>query len=145
MAEIRLDAKLADYLGEVARRRFDWAACNCFTLCADWVLRATGRDPAAAWRSSYCDKATAVRLLRREGGPILLAEKAMARAGAARVEKPGPGDVALAWVPIGRQSRRVIRRPTGAICVDGKSFAVLTTDLGLVIAPLPLIRAWKVA
>lgn len=134
--------QLREFLEEMAKRRFDWAECNCFTICADWVMNTTGRDPAAKWRYIKT-KAQARRIVREAGGDILLAEKAMAAFGARLISVPKCGDIALVRAPSAKRGRKIIQRPVGAICVDSNQFAVLTADLGLVIAPLPLIRAWS--
>jgi len=126
-------------------RRFDWVECNCFTFCADWVLEVTGRDPAAQWRGRFSSKADAVRLLRLAGGTRALAERAMASAGAPLTDNPQAGDVVLVLAPIGTGAgNKIIRRPTGAICVDAEKVALMTGDLGLLIAPLPIVKAWSV-
>lgn len=142
MAEILNSLK--DYLGSLVGKRFDWPTCNCFVICADWVALSTGRDPAARWRNQYHDKPSALRLLRREGGSRLLARKAMLSIGCPVIETPGAGDVALVMAPIGTRDGRVLLRPTGAICVDGKAFALITVDLGLVVAPMKPVVAWSV-
>jgi len=140
VAEIRL----SDYLTEAAERRFDWRDRNCFLFCADWLVLSRGRDPAAAWRGQFHDRREAMALLKREGGPIALACKAMAAIGASATDKPKPGDVALVMGPIGRKRGRIIKQPTGAICLNEQSFAVLTIDCGLVIAPMALHCAWTI-
>lgn len=141
MAEVRL----GQYLSELARNtRFDWVSANCFTMCADWVLASTGKDPAEKWRGAWTNKDDGLKLLRREGGATAFASKAMTRAGFSLTENPQAGDVALVWSPIGKVGRKMINRPTGAICVDEKQFALLTVDLGLFISPMRLIKAWKI-
>lgn len=132
------------FLGELARRRFDWEKCNCFTICADWVLRSTGRDPAAQWRRAVRSRDDALALLKREGGAVALADKAMMAVGAVVTMNVAGGDVAIVSMPMKREGAEIIRRPTAAICVDGNCFAWLTLNDGLVIAPLPLIRGWHI-
>lgn len=139
MAEV-----LGDFLWQAARRRFDWATCNCFTIVADWVLAVSGRDPAAQWRG-VASKAQARRVVRQAGGDVALVRGAMRAFGAVEIARPQSGDVALVRAPVGRRTDGQLRhRAVGAICVDDKNFAVLTVDLGLLIAPLPLIRAWRI-
>ena len=140
MAEVHL----SEFLGELAKRKFDWAQSNCFLICADWVLLVTGRDPASPWRGRYKTKHEAFRLIREQGGPVALATKAMERVKFILTEVPSAGDVALVWTPVGKRNNKIMERPTGAICVGPNHYAVLTVDLGLVIAPLRLIKAWRV-
>ena len=138
MAEV-----LRTFLEELSRQRFDWSERNCFTVCADWVKLVTGRDPAARWRHVK-SQAEARRVVRRAGGEIVLVERAMTAFGAQTTAEPRCGDVALVTAPRSRRGDRVIYRPTGAICVDGTKYAILTVDLGLVVWPLPVVRAWRV-
>ena len=140
MAEVLLE----EYLQALAKKPFDWISCNCFLICADWVQLKTGRDPAGKWRGKYHDKASALRLLRREGGPRGLARKAMFAIGCPTTEAPNAGDVALVMAPIGKRGDAIVMRPTGAICVDGRAFALITVDLGLLIHPMKPETSWSV-
>lgn len=106
-------------------------------------MKITGRDPAAQWRH-ITTKADARRIVRQAGGDIVLVERAMAAFGARPIAVPQCGDIALVRAPSAKCGSKIIQRPVGAICVDSNQFAVLTVDLGLVIAPLPLIRAWSI-
>jgi hypothetical protein len=137
-------AVLSEFLGELARRRFDWVTCNCFTICADWVLRAHGRDPAAPWRDRFQTRDDALAFLRDAGGAVAFADRAMQDIGAVPTLQVRAGDVAMVSMPIARLDGDIIRRPTAAICVDAKAFASLTLRDGLVIQPLPLIQGWHI-
>src|SRR5262245_39218530 len=134
---------LKAFLAEAAKQPFDWTRCNCLTFCADWVRLRTGRDPAAQWRTVKSKK-QARKVTREAGGDIALCERAMRTFGASEIECPRAGDVALVRAPVTRRGNTVRYRAIGAICVAPHRFAVLTPDLGLVIAPLPVIRAWAI-
>jgi hypothetical protein len=138
MAELRVNGELARFLRELAARRFDWASCNCLTVCADWVLRATGRDPAAPWRGRLGSKADAIALVAEFGGLENFAQAAMSSIGARtlRPEMAAAGDVAI--VPSSSAA------PMGAICVAPDRFAFLTVDLGLMVASRRVLRAWSI-
>jgi hypothetical protein len=131
MAEIRL----SDFLGLMARRRIDFATGNCFSICADWIAMRTGRDPAAPWRRIN-SRTQARAAVRAAGGDEALVAHAMAAFPI--TDNPRAGDVALVRAPVGRGIR-----PVAAICVAPGRFALLT-DRGLAIAPLPVIRAWRI-
>ncbi len=50
--------------------------------------------------------------------------------------------------PYAERRGKIQRRPTGAICVDGGRRAVITSDMGIVIAGndrLPMLRAWTLS
>ncbi len=64
--------------------------------------------------------------------------------GVSMTTEPKVGDVALVTAPCKRTEGRIIYGPVGAICVDDTNYATLTRDLGLVVAPLPLVRAWRI-
>lgn len=123
------------FLAEMAKRRIDFANGNCFSICADWIARRTGSDPAAPWRW-IATRAQARAAVRAAGGDVALVVAAMAAF--AETDEPRAGDVALVAAPVGRRCRAV-----GAICVAQDRYAVLT-DRGLAIAPLPVLRAWRV-
>jgi hypothetical protein len=135
-----------EFLRARAAQRFDWAAGNCLTLCADWIVARTGRDPAAGYRDVNTQEAGNA-LMRAHGGMLPFASSAMAVIGMpilADTQDAREGDVALVWAPIGKQGRRIVRRPTGALCLGDRDVAVLTVDRGLVVAPLSMLRAWRI-
>jgi hypothetical protein len=143
MAEVLVTAALRDYLGSVSHRRFDWTDCNCFTICADWVATVTGRDPMAPWRH-VSSKAQARRVVRQAGGDLALVARAMCAFGAPPTPDPKIGDIALVKAPTGKRGAEVLYRPAGAICIGGGSFAILTADMGLVLAPMDMLAAWSI-
>lgn len=134
---------LSGYLAEVAGSRFEWGRRDCLLFAADWIKRCRGVDPAAPWRGTYVSRRGCLELLARHGGVETLVQAAMANAGIKTADNPSPGDVALVIAPV-RHGKAVVNAPVGAIAVGSSSFAVLTIDCGLVIAPLRPIVSWKV-
>lgn len=143
MPDIPASGTLPVFLAELARRPFDAGRSNCFFVCADWVARRTGRDPAAAWRGQIHSAADVRRALRQAGGVENLAAAALAAIGVPRAAgAPAAGDVALVLAPQ-RRAHLVMRGLTAALCVAPGYYALLTRDRGLVIARLPLVAAWR--
>lgn len=93
---------LASFVQARMRRPFAWGGQDCCMTAADWVLLATGEDPAAEYRGKYTDEAAALTLIDEAGGlmamitlpdkPINLAQR---------------GDVVLARVD-GRESLGIV-------------------------------------
>lgn len=52
-------------------RPFSVGGNDCLLFCADWILEATGVDPAAEWRGTYDEPIGALRQLRRFGARTL--------------------------------------------------------------------------
>lgn len=144
MADLRLmKGELAEYLAEVARRRFAYGANDCATLMADWLVRLGLPDPMADLRGSYETHAGWRRVSRREGGMLASCRRRFVLIEETRA--PVAGDVALIASPILRcgSSSRVIVGATGAICVDANVRAFLT-ERGVRIRMMPTIAAWRV-
>lgn len=83
-------------------------------------------------------------LLRSGGGTAAIANAALSDLGAQVTEAPVAGDVALVLAPIESEGQ-VKWRETCAICVKAGTFALLTSDLGLMIHPLKAVKAWSLA
>lgn len=130
---------LSDYLRTAAGKRFEWGRCDCLLFAADWIVRARGVDPAASVRGRYHSRREGIALLSNNGGIERLVSDALANAGMKVTDDPKPGDVALVLAPT---ADRV--EPVGAICVGVSSYAVMTVDCGLVVAPLQPVITWRV-
>lgn len=136
---------LKTYLSSLAGRRWRPGALDCGVFMADWVRLVRGVDPIADVRGSYATERGFKRILRREGGFARSCAVRLAAVGYAPTLTPAAGDIAVVLAPYAVREGRVLRRPTGAICVSTQMCAVMTSDLGVVIADnslLPLIRAY---
>lgn len=122
---------LRDYLARAARRGFDWRAFHCGLLAADWVLAATGRDPAEGLRDLSLREMAALK--KEEGGFLPLFSRLAFATGLAWRSTAQPGDVGVILAG---------RRQTGAIRT-GKGWAVLTPG-GYAVARLPSLSVWAV-
>lgn len=136
---------LEGFLTEARRLPFDWKRCNCLTFCADWIVLLTGRDPAARFRHIK-SKAQARKVTRQAGGDVALVESAMRTFGAQETATPELGDFALVEAPVSAKGGVVRHRAIGAICLGGSParYAVLTADIGLVTAPMRMLKAWSI-
>jgi len=127
---------LAEFLATLAGRKWEWGRTDCLMVLADWFVVQRGWDPVAEWRGTYSTEAECLRILEREGGIVSLVEK-IVHGICPRTNSPQAGDIAIVRTP----------KMTGAICVSESMRAILTTDIGLLIAnekELPLVAAWRV-
>lgn len=138
---------LTAWLDEACAREWDWAGWNCILAPADWALRLTGADPAAAWRADCRDEASARAVVRRAGGLVRLAGAALEPLGWRRVTgSPGVGAVGVVRRagPDGDRPGRIgLRTGFGAVCL-GARWALATGD-GLLVEPARPIAAWEYA
>ncbi|WP_316188329.1 MULTISPECIES: DUF6950 family protein [unclassified Bradyrhizobium] len=137
---------LLDYLASLAQRRWAPGVLDCGVFMADWVVACGRPDPIADVRGSYDSERGFLRILRREGGFEASCAARLARVGGVETADPAAGDLAVVLAPYAIRRGKLQLRPTGAICVNPAMRAVITSDLGLVIAgddALPLMRAWK--
>jgi hypothetical protein len=133
---------LSDYLAAMAGRRWRPGVLDCGVFMADWVCAVTGIDPIADVRGSYTTERQFLRILRREGGFEQSCARRLAAVGYVETSRPGAGDIVTVLAPYAVRRGKIQQRPTGAIGVDQTRRAVMTSDLGLVIAPLPTRRAF---
>lgn len=89
-----IEAALEAYFDRALDRPFETGSADCCLFGADWVLEWTGRDPAAAWRGYFGDRAAA-RLMRRHGGVLGLARTGFASAGLIAAVRPRIGSVGV--------------------------------------------------
>lgn len=124
---------LAAFLRAGGARPFAWGVQDCCLWAADWVLAATGRDPAAGWRGRYLTALGAARLVTRRGGFEAHVAACLADVGLAETSDPGPGDVGIVELTNG---------PTFAVRASGCWAA--KSECGVVLADAPYLRAWSV-
>lgn len=139
------DLSLKAYLASLADRRWRPGALDCGVFMADWVRAVRGVDPIADVRGTYSSTREFNLILRREGGFAKSCADRLAAIGYVPTETPAAGDLAVVLAPFAIRKGKILRRPTGAICVSDRLRAVMTSDLGVVIADnslLPLIRAY---
>lgn len=139
-----IERELADYLAGLAHTRFAYGSCDCATLMANWLVRLGYADPMADRRGSYCKIEEYLEAVASEGGFKKSCRNRFASIGLIRTRSPAAGDVALVLAPIGIREGKIDKTATGALCVTETMRAVMTGDMGIVVAPLPTIRAWKV-
>lgn len=136
---------LGDYLASFANRRWEPGTLDCGVFMADWVRHLCGRDPIADVRGTYSTTEEFDRIVEGEGGFIRACASRLRAVGFSRTRNHRAGDIAVVQAPFDFVDGKIRRRPTGAICVSDKMRAVITSDLGIVIATddrLPMLRAW---
>jgi hypothetical protein len=131
-------AVLRHYLGEAARRGFAWGEHDCILFAAGWVREVCGQDPARQWRRRYADEASAKACLEQAGGMLQAIEGAIVPLGWRRMqpEAISAGDVALIDLP-GHDGKEAVG------IVAGRRKVALLTRRGLVVAPVPVLAAWR--
>jgi len=70
-----IPAELTRFIEERRNQPFEWGANDCCLFAADWVARATGRDPAARYRGTYSSGIGAQRIIDKAGGVLELARE----------------------------------------------------------------------
>ena len=79
-----------------AAKPFIWGETDCMLCLAEWVLRVTGRDPAAAVRGVYDSRGSCQRETGFLRNPIMAVEACLDTIGGLpRVDTPQPGDMAV--------------------------------------------------
>jgi hypothetical protein len=127
---------LAVFLSRAASRGFVWGTHDCMLFAADWALALTGSDPAAAWRGTYNNEATARELMIDCGGAHALMGQALAAIGWHPVcGDRQAGDIVLADPP------RHAAPSAGVVSHNGR--VALLTRRGLVFWPSPMLWAWR--
>jgi hypothetical protein len=141
-----VDQHLNEYLGSIGERPWQPGVLDCGIFIADWVKILTGIDPIADVRGTYSSEEEFDRILDREGGFLKSCSKRIRRVGFVRTMTAEVGYPAVVMAPFRFNGLEVDRRPTGAICVTTNLRAVITSDMGVVIAGndrLPLVRAFR--
>lgn len=117
-----------------------WGESDCVTICADWVSRWHGVDPAADLRLTYGSAGECERATRFFSDPLGCIAPRMAAAGLNLTTQPKIGDVGLLLLPVSAHAAR----PHGAICL-GKKWAAKTLDGSVQqYEPFKVLAAWSV-
>lgn len=119
---------------------YRWGESDCVTLCADWVLRVCGIDPAAAVRLTYESAAECQRVTRFFTDPVGSVSPHLERAGLRRTDSPVPGDIGVILL----RSEPGVARPHMSLCL-GETWA-FKESCGAVTAATPgkIAAAWSV-
>lgn len=145
MADISRFVALSDYLSSMRHRIWKPGVLDCGIFMADWVKIICGIDPIADVRGRYSTEKQFLRIIRREGGFEASCHARLKRSGFVETGLPQTGDILTVLAPYAVRSGKVQSRPTGAIAVNEELRAVITSDIGVVIArndALPMIKAW---
>lgn len=128
--------RLARFLEAASKRPFSWGQTDCALFAADWVLMATGEDPAVAFRGKYDSRSGAALALRQYGAGTL--EATATKMLGEPMSSPlcaQRGDICSITTDEG---------PALGIC-GGEFVAVMTPDQGWGRRPLSDIsKAWRV-
>lgn len=133
---------LAEYFASIQKRRWKVGTLDCSVFMADWVREVTGRDPIADVRGKYTTDKQMWKIVRAEGGFEVACAARLAAVGMRETNAPRPGDITMVSAPYAERRGKIQRRPTGAIYSHAGTSAVITSDMGLLFAPLPVIKAW---
>lgn len=136
---------LPDYLAAMRGQRWKPGLLDCGIFLADWAMRRGLHDPIVDLRGTYDNEKGFLRIIRREGGFVACCTERLERIGLVATDRPRAGDLAAVLAPYAARRGKIQRRPTGAIVVREKLHAVVTSDMGLVIADdvrLPIVKAW---
>lgn len=132
-------SRLAAFIEARRHQPFVWGRHDCCLFACDWVVEATGWDPAADFRGRYDSRAGALRALRDIGGGTLADTTAAIAARVAALPYEHPlkaqrGDLALVDMACG---------PSLAVVAGGH--LVGAGPAGLLDLPLTdARRAWPV-
>lgn len=117
-----------------------WGESDCVMLCADWVQRIRGIDPAEDLRLTYGTAGECQQVTRFFTDPIGCIGPRMEAAGLPRTSAPVAGDVGILLMPVSGASAR----PYGALCL-GRTWAAKMIEGGIHAGPpLKLLAAWSV-
>ncbi len=136
---------LADYFASIARRRWGYGSLDCSTFISDWAVLCGLPDPMKDLRGRYHDQKSYLRLVRAEGGFLVACKARLEAVGMREAVKPKAGDLLVVQAPFAERKGCILSRPTGAIAADPYHVAVVTSDIGMVIAGqdrLPVVKAW---
>lgn len=126
-------SRLTAFLADGSALPFVWGERDCCLWVSDWIRSVRGADPGAELRGAYSTLASCLRLLRQGGGFETVVSGLIDRAGLARTDTPGVGDVGIVETGVG---------PMMAICV-GERWAFKAVD-GIAILPAAPVAAWTV-
>jgi len=132
--------QLTRFLNRASETPFAWGAHDCLLWLADWIALRHVVDPALSFRGGYSSMLQAARIVREAGGMVSLVELTTRKAGLPRVKCGVRGDIAV--VSVAGDGGEHFGEQAGAILLDGS--AALISQGGLVVAPLPVVAAWRV-
>lgn len=127
--------RLFPFVSRMMARPFVWGACDCVTVPADWVQLLTGRDPAAGLRLTYSSPAECQRVTGFFTDPVGVIGPRLRACGLVEAVRPRRGDVGV--VVLGPDER-----PHGAICLDGKVWAMKGPSGMAAQVPTAVLQAW---
>lgn len=84
---------ISRYLRRWASTEFVWGQTDCTMVLADYILEATGKDPAAPYRGTYSDRAGALEHGGLSEGLLAVFNAGAERAGLRFTASPERGDV----------------------------------------------------
>lgn len=144
MADV-LVTSLGDYLGEVAKRRFEYGSLDCCTFIADWLMECGVPDVMSDRRGSYSTRDQFRAAMRMEGGIVKSCRARLSAVGLRETAAVKCGDVCLVRAPLSVEQNGCVRwGAAGSIVVSGDLRAVVTRDRGVVCAAMGTIVAWGV-
>jgi hypothetical protein len=120
--------------------QYAWGWNDCVTLCADWVCKIRGFDPAENFRGTYQTAGECQRVHRFFTDPVGAIAPHLSSVGIERTDNPKPGDVGIVLTPPDGGAAR----PHMALFVG--SFWALKAQTGEVITfkPFKIIATWSV-
>lgn len=132
-------ANLGDFLERHGGLDLAWGLADCMIFPCDWMLAATGLDPAARWRGTYHTAREAQMIVRREGGMVALMAKGAQDIGAVGVnlsEAPtGAMGIVIAPTAKGPQEMGAIKTSIGWAVFCGS---------GVLVGQYEALGAWAV-
>lgn len=130
LAAGRLD-RLRSFLQQSAGQPFIWGERDCALWVARWIEQERGFDPAAEARGAYHTALGCHRYVARNGGLVALAGRLLA--GFEPTTQPEPGDVGVVDAPMGE-----------TMAIRASAGWAMMGDRLIGIAPLPILKAWRV-
>lgn len=135
---------LGEYLANTTARRWQLGTWDCCVFMANWLIESGLPDPMADRRSTYESPREYRQMLKSEHGLLSSCIQRFSRLGLRETNTPRAGDVAVVMAPFTVRLGLVASCPTGAICTSATQHAVVASDVALVIAAMPLVKAWGV-
>jgi len=131
--------RLSDYINACRNKSFQWGEHDCGLFAANWVLAATGDDPAREWRHHYRTAIGAARKIAAHGNLFALVSSSLGEP-CTNQRQACRGDVAGAIALDPDPKKRV---PILGLVADHR--AVFLAPKGLVFLPLTKTAMhWKV-
>lgn len=124
--------------------RWRWGYCDCTVFAADWVVEATGKDPAADLRGTYHDADDAHAILRAAGGCEALVNAKLSACGFRRSPALEDGDVGIVRALAGFDAAGAVVTEIPAIKF-GPLWAVMSARGPMVKALEFTGAAWRIA